>query len=49
MHSTVEEALTIGMKASAWKTALTHFSQRYISCRNIIDPDVNYKAKPLIK
>lgn len=29
MHSTDKEAVEIGMKLKAWRTVLTHFSQRY--------------------
>ena len=29
MHSTLEEAVTVGIKMGATRSAMTHFSQRY--------------------
>lgn len=31
------------MKANSWKTALTHFSQRYKSAKDIVEPAL-YKS-----
>jgi len=36
MHTTVGQAIDIGIKSNSWKTALTHFSQRYKSAKEIV-------------
>lgn len=36
------------MKSNSWKLALTHFSQRYKSAADIVDPS-NYNSNPAKK
>ena len=42
MHSTIEEAIQIGLKMNACRTVLTHFSQRYT-----VSEGLQKKKKPL--
>lgn len=42
MHSTVEEAIKLGIKMNATRTALTHFSQRYT-----VSESLQKKRKPI--
>ena len=34
------------MQSNSWKLALTHFSQRYKSSSDIVDPNIYYNNKP---
>jgi len=43
MHSTEKEAIEIGMKMKAWRTVLTHFSQRFAKATGEIGSLRKYK------
>ena len=50
MHSTVEEALRVGMKMNAHRVVLTHFSQRYTVSESISKKKtINIEERPDVR